>query len=80
MELQKTLGAVGETYNEPPLMLKIKPYAADSQLPPSLESYNEAFGTGLREELVSVHVPGSGEDDNPYNLPLLWWLRMECVL
>ena len=68
MELEKTIGAPGE----PPLIFRVKPYGADSDLPPSLKSYNEAFGTELREQLVSIHLPGSGEDGNPYNLPLLW--------
>nr|XP_034579727.1 uncharacterized protein LOC117843266 [Setaria viridis]XP_034579728.1 uncharacterized protein LOC117843266 [Setaria viridis] len=71
-ELQKTIGAAGEVYNGPPLMFRVKLYAADSQLPPSLEGYNKAFGTDLREELMAIHVPGSSEDDDPYNLPLLW--------
>lgn len=26
----------------------------------------------LRKEIVAAHAPGSGEDYNPYNLPLVW--------
>nr|XP_034569441.1 uncharacterized protein LOC117833960 [Setaria viridis]XP_034569566.1 uncharacterized protein LOC117834058 [Setaria viridis]XP_034606279.1 uncharacterized protein LOC117866233 [Setaria viridis]XP_034606474.1 uncharacterized protein LOC117866388 [Setaria viridis] len=72
MELEKTTGAPWEIYREPPLIFRVKPYSADSELSPSLERYNEAYGTNLRQELIAVHVPGSGEDDNRYNLPLLW--------
>lgn len=72
MDLEKTIGAPGELYKEPHLKLKVKHYAADSELSPSLISNNEAFDMNFREEVIAVHLSGSGEDYNPYKLPLLW--------
>ncbi|RCV22773.1 hypothetical protein SETIT_4G247200v2 [Setaria italica] len=80
MELQNTVSAAGEAYSEPPLLLRVDPLPEGSTLPPFVIGYNKAFGTDIKEKLLSIHVPESGEDDDPYNPPLLWVLRTHSVL
>lgn len=70
-DLEETIGAPGEVYSESHVRLKIKRYPADVELPPSLKSFNQAFGTNLRKEVVAAHAFGSGEVYNPFNLPLV---------
>ncbi|XP_034593680.1 uncharacterized protein [Setaria viridis] len=74
MELQNTVGTAGEPYNEPSMLLRVDPVLEGSALPQCVVDY-KAFGTDLRENLLSVHAPGSGEVDDPLNPSLLWGSR-----
>nr|XP_034593681.1 uncharacterized protein LOC117855436 isoform X2 [Setaria viridis] len=64
----------GEPYNEPSMLLRVDPVLEGSALPQCVVDY-KAFGTDLRENLLSVHAPGSGEVDDPLNPSLLWGSR-----
>lgn len=70
LDLENTIGAPREAYSESHVWLKVKCYPADARLPPSLESFNKAFGMTLRKEIVAAHIVGGGEDYNPLNLSL----------
>ncbi|RCV11183.1 hypothetical protein SETIT_2G166500v2 [Setaria italica] len=52
---------------------------SDARLSPSLTSFNKAFGTNVRREVIVAGAPGSGEGYNPLNLRLPWMDRFERV-
>lgn len=72
MELQNTIGAGREAYSEPLLLLRVEPLPEGFALPPSIASYNKAFGIDIKEKLLFIYMSGSGEDDDPNDPPLLW--------